>query len=74
MRRLFSIKFLIGFCLTGFCFTGICFTATGQTGGEWIRSGAPGALKLHPGDWRVVLLRKDGGQIVFNFELRDSAG
>lgn len=72
--RLFSICFFIGFCLMGFCFTGIWFTAAGQTGTGWIPSGAPGSPKLHLGEWRAVLLRKDGGQIVFNFELRDSAG
>ena len=52
-----------------------CWTASGGTGLGMVASGhrLAAADPLRNGQWRVLLHRKDGKDIAFNFEVKDSA-
>jgi thiol-disulfide isomerase/thioredoxin len=71
MIRYFSIcMFVVG---SIFLCCGAAFCKNGRDeGGAPIR--AKGSIRLHEGPWHASLARTDGNSIVFNFDVKDSAG
>jgi len=64
MLRFFSVSLFLVFQLA----------LTGVSGASRVASAGPRAPVFRNGQWRAWIERKDGNNIVFNFEVKDSAG
>ena len=70
MNVILMSRFLTSLVLLPFC----VFTTLASTAATTAPADNTPAPNFRSGEWRAFLERKDGNNIVFNFEVRDSAG